>query len=350
MGKKYKPNKPVPFGYDYEGNTNNNVFDGNHFEPYDDSKERPILNYDFYNAYLEYKELEKRYSSTSIIESGGLDNYELYKLKMNYPLSRRERNKLKKNKERSEEIDKLLKKGSLELGCMMFIAAVFICIVFAALFIEIVKNISDDRLAPLAGFVMFLLETGTIFLLIMLLKWARNKKKFNKLKTEFDQNKRTIGDDTPNVHPYFRLCNNLTFMSGSGINIVYPTKTIDEKYKKSKYYIEQEWKITSHKFITDRFFRMKVLDFQFPDRNHYRIFVEIKYEECFPDYPELINIENQLETLSFNLDEYENTARSLSDFKSMIKRQVTVLIRERIPEMKLKEVIVAAGCIGKNNK
>ena len=89
MGKKYKSNKPVPFGYDYEGNINNNVFDGSHFEPYDDSKERPILNYDFYNAYLEYKELDKRYSAASIIESGGLDNYELYKLKMNYPLSSR---------------------------------------------------------------------------------------------------------------------------------------------------------------------------------------------------------------------------------------------------------------------
>ena len=348
--KNNRINRPVPVApqedtWDYVGEDLN---DGSHFGIYNDYKERPILNYDFFNTYLEYRELEKRYSSKSIIATAGLDNYELYKLKMNYPLSRREKNKIMKTAELLEKTDKLLKKGKLELGCLSIFAAMVICIVFAGLFIEIIKNVSDDSLAPLAGLVMFLLEAGTVFLLIMLLKWLRNKGKFNRLKDEFDYNKKNIGDNTPNVHPYYRLCNNLVIMEDRDINLVYPTKTIDEKYKKCKSYIEEEWRITSHKFITNRFFRMKAFDCHFPNFNHYRFFVEVKYEDCFPDYPELINIEKQLEFLPFIAKDDIRPKASLSNYKSMIKKRVTELINERIPNMKLREVIVASGCTSHN--
>lgn len=352
--KNRKTYKPVPvapqdeYQDDYQDYEGEDLNDGSHFGPYNYHKDRPILNYDFFNAYLEYRELEKRYSTKSIIETAGLDNYELYKLKMNYPLNRRERNKIKKSSELSKETDNLLKKGKLELGCLMIFAAVFICIVFVSLFIEIIKNISDDSLAPIVGLFMFLLETGTIFLLVMLLKWFRNRKNFNRLKDEFDNNKKTIGDNTPNVHPYYRLCNNLVIMEDRDINLLYPTKTIDEKYRKFKSYIEDEWRITSHKFITNRFFRMKAFDCHFPNYTHYRFFVEVKYEDCFPDYPELINIEKQLEFLPFIPKDDIRPKASLANYKSMLKKRVTELINERIPKMIVREVVVAAGCTSHN--
>ena len=99
MGKDKRrniTNKPVPYGFDHEENTENNIIDGSHFEPYKVLNSRPVLNYDFFNTYLEYKELDKKYSSGSVIDTAGFDNYELYKLKMNYPLSRRERNNIRK--------------------------------------------------------------------------------------------------------------------------------------------------------------------------------------------------------------------------------------------------------------
>ena len=352
--KSNKKNKhidrPVPVATqdDYQDFAGEDRNDGSHFGPYNDYKTRPILNYDFFNAYQEYRELEKRYSSKSIIETVGWDNYELYKLKMNYPLSRRERNKIRKSSKLSEETDELIKKGKLELGCLMIFVAIFICIVFAGLFIEIIKNVSDDSLALLAGLVMFLLETGTIFLLVMLLKWFRNRKEFSRLKDEFDYNQKTIGDNTPNVHPYFRLCNNLVIMEDRDINLVYPAKTIDEKYRKCKSYIENEWRITSHKFITNRFLRMKAFDCHFPNYTHYRFFVEVKYDDCFPDYPELINIEKQLEYLPFIPKDDIRPKASLANYKSMIKKYVTELINERIPQMNVREVVVAAGCTAHN--
>lgn len=375
---KNKIYRPVPMSESFEkedyedGSLGDGFFDGSHFEPYgeydfvdhansdlntkfdnpfvdnskfykDFYKPRPILNYDFYNAYREYREMEKKYSPDLFLNSSNYGSYELYKLSKNYPYRKRPSRSVERE---SDKVSKELKHW-LWFECILTGIAVIFVLIIIIFFIYSIFQIDSD--STISKFVKFLLEAGVIFGIVMLIRWARNKERFNKLKDDFNDTRRNIGDKTPDVHPYLRLCNNLVFLEDKGISFVYPTKKIDENYKKYKSHIEAEWEISSHKFITNRFFRMKVFDCHFPNHNHYRFFVEIKYNDCFPDYPELINIENQLEFLPFIPKDDTKPKASLANYKSMIKKRITELIAERIPKMQLKEVIVAAGCTSHNS-
>lgn len=380
MSKKSKKtnkkiNRPVPVvfqndDWDYEGEDLN---DGSHFGPYDDEfvdhansnlnttfaspildnskyykdfyKPRPIHNYDFYNAFREYREMEKKYSNDGFLDASWYDNYKLYKLKY-FKKEKRIQNRICREMER---YDKATKAPGIYMGVLYTFTVVMVVITFTAIISSGYEIIHDDSDSNLAQILKFILGSGALFGIIMLLRWARNKVRYNKIKSDFDDSKKEIGDNTPDVHPYVRLCNNLVFMEDKGINFAYPTKKIDENYKRYKEQIEAEWKLTSHKFITNRFFRMKAFDCRFPNYNHYRFFVEVKYDDCFPDYPELINIEKQLEFLPFIPKDDIRPKASLANYKSMLKKKVAELIAERIPKMKVREIIVSAGCTRHNS-
>ena len=138
-------------------------------------------------------------------------------------------------------------------------------------------------------------------------------------------------------------------MEANKVQFQFPTKKIDEEYKRYKNEIDKEWAISSHNFFTNRFFRFKSYICYFSKYGRYKFYVEVKYQDCFPDYPELINIEKQLENLPFIPKDDENPKPSIANYKSMVKKKVAELISERIPKMVVEDIIVSAGCTGHSN-
>ena len=156
--------------------------------------------------------------------------------------------------------------------------------------------------------------TGLIFT-------ARRIKKSQEIKTQKSN------------HPYYNICDNLHYYSIRFTHILYPVNQIEEKYRKSKKAIEKEWTKYSENAFTNILFRFKPINVYVNFDYKLRLFIEIDYKECFPDYPELLNIEQQTEPFIQNLLSYYRYDEPIYPDKTRIKDYITELLSDRIPDM-----------------
>ena len=152
------------------------------------------------------------------------------------------------------------------------------------------------------------------------------------------------------ANPYYLMASELFFMRSALVQFEYPTKRIDSNYRKYKNSIELEWKVSSHNFITDTFFRLEPFNCKFPDYGVFRFFIEIKYEPCFPDYPELLSIEKQIRGLHFIAKDEDKPKARIGLYKSQIRDRIKELIKDRIPNMVVTNIVIAVGVLNHNSK
>lgn len=299
------------------------------FEPIKSS----VQNFEFFNIFNECKKMKKGMfaDQSSVIDSGF--SYDLYKIEKNYPSPKR-------NRRRAEELYKSTEKLSRQLWIDIAICAIpmAVCIfLLAGLIINFIIEIfkpSEEDVDLFTKVLKFILKELVLIGIIVVISKINSHRKNKKLLES---------------HPYYELGKNLTMTDAARVTLTYPTKRIEENYKKYKSIIVEEWRITSHDFITNRWFRMKPFEYDFPKYGRYVFYVEVRYKSCFPDYPALISIEDELERLSFLPGDDERLKMPLADYKSMIKKRVKELIEERIPAMEVEEICVEAGSRGNKN-
>ena len=311
-----------------------NVTEDNGFKPYDfEPLKTSIQNFEFFSIFNECKKRNKGLFADQSSASSSSFSYDLYKMEKNYPSPKRKRRS-------TEELYKSTEKLSRQLWIDIAICAIpmAVCIfLFAGLIINFVIEIfkpADETVDLFTKIFKFVLREivliGIIILITKINSWRKNTKRLES-------------------HPYYELCKNLTMTDASKVTLTYPTKRIEESYRKYKSIISEEWRITSHDFITNRWFRMRPYEFDFPNYGRYIFYVEVKYKSCFPDYPALISIEDEIGYLSFMAKDDHRAKLPLSDYKNMIRNRVKELISERIPDMEVEEVCVEAGCTGHMN-
>lgn len=295
------------------------------------TKSRPILNYDFYNAYRNTLTDDKKFSTFSAL-STRIEN--LKKEHFEYMVQQPSSGRLSR---RLQQEENKLKKSSIKLTVeLAFIFTVIGLLLFILLFAFLDALLDLKKNSGIWKFLAVgVLEAGIIYAVYKCFTGKKTKKKLKEL---------------ADTQPYYKLALDLHFVEARHIQFDFPTKRIDGNYRRYKNNIELEWKASSHDFITDMFFRMKAFDCFFPNYGHMRFFVEIKYESCFPDYPELIGIEKQLEFLPFiPKDEYRPKAK-IQHYKTLIRENVLQLINTRIPKMKVRDIVVAVGILEHNTK
>jgi hypothetical protein len=296
-------------------------------------KARPIQNYDFYNAFRNTRLLDGEFASTMEFWRSPYYDFSSYK-RIKYPQKERKRHSVEVEIEKLEKLNRSVTKD-IVLCAIAGGIGVFIIIAMIMDAVMKVTRISEKTAWSTIGIIFLLIAEGVaIYFLIKYLTKKFRKKKFAELKE---------------THPYYKLSNDLVFMEANKVQFQFPTKKIDEEYKRYKNEIDKEWAISSHNFFTNRFFRFKSYNCYFSKYGRYKFYVEVKYQDCFPDYPELVNIEKQLENLPFIPKDDENPKPSIANYKSMVKKKVAELISERIPKMVVEDVIVSAGCTGHSN-
>ena len=296
------------------------------FKPYDfEPVKSSIQNFEFFNIFHECNKKKK--------DNDAYYSFDLYKIEKNYPSKKR---KYKRAEELSKDVDKISREITF-LTVLSIVPAVFGLAITVVLIINLLVEIfkpSGEDVNLFTRILKFVLKeivlVGIIFAISKISSWQKHKRMLES-------------------HPYYELGKNLTMMDASRVTLTYPTKRIEENYRKFKSIISEEWRITSHDFITNRWFRMKPFEYDFPRYGRYIFYVEVKYKSCFPDYPALISIEDELQWLSFLPKDDDRVKMPLSDYKSMIRKRIKELIDERIPAMEVEEISVEAGCTGHEN-
>ena len=78
-----------------------------------------------------------------------------------------------------------------------------------------------------------------------------------------------------------------------------------------------------------------------PALNNNNMYFQIDYKECFPNYPELLNIEQQTLPFIYGLFNdccYDNM---IPGYKKQIENYISNLLSERIPDMEVKDIKIA---------
>ena len=254
-----------------------------------------------------------------------IQNYDFYNAYRKIKISEAELRIEDQNEIQAIKLKKLFFEGNCFSLSFYFLIFVFGIVIVSFSF----KYQSFKKACIIIGIIVI----GLIILLLIFWK-IRKLLKIQKDK-KFEQLKE--------YHPYYRLCSKIKYKYFDDYVefLKIPVSQIEDKYIDYEDDIESAWDNSSGEFITNRFFRFKPIEGISKQFGHYRFFIEIDYEDCFPDYPELVNIEQH-----FNPDEYESGDAekiiNISDFKNIIKDSISNMITERIPGMKLEDIKIAA--------
>ena len=318
-----------------------------HREEFFEYGSKEIHNPDFYKAYQELLTPEKRYPTFTTFKDrleaekkkGIIEYSPSFKSQLDSyrsPLKKRiayHTNWAIKVDTRKTDIQKTCKEHIEDAFIILFFA--FIGFVVLAYIADLLFNMSKHDPSSAKWFFIIIVEAVIIFFSIKLynrFKPIRNAKKLTK------------------INPYYMMADDLLYIESRKVQFEFPTKRIDSNYRKYKNNIELEWKVSSHNFITDTFFRFKAFDCRFSNYGDFRFFVELKYEPCFPDYPELLSIEKQVSELKF-IDKVDDKPKArITLYKTKIRDTINELIKERIPKMVVTNIIIAVGVLSHNPK
>ena len=275
---------------------------------------RPILNMDFYNAYRETMLFHNEIKASSkkpneIVYAGDP----------------------KRQKKRQTDIAKYGKASTLSVISTVL---PFLVIPGFSLFIliQFLFELSTGIEYYFPGFIRgALIIIAEVILNILAYKFLKKRYRKKQLAQLQESNN------------YYALCKDLTFAESDRISYRFTTRKIDSSYPSLYADIEKEWKETSHNFITDESFRLAPFNYSFGKNAKYRFFVEIKYEPCFPDYPALLGLEQNMERIYIISKEDLNAGKKYKNYKMQVKDYVSGYIKERIPALKVREINVAIG-------
>lgn len=289
-----------------------------------------IQNYDFYTAFRNVKinelinPVEEKHEGSHFKFPGSLIFYDESRYKKSF-INKRVTDPNYQNRKYTDK----------EMYCVDWpntiavFAFLFLCI-FLPTFGGIVSCVIDNNLeqgaAKISG--IAILEVILLVMIIRIFK-KRRIKKSQEIKTQKSN------------HPYYNICDNLHYYSIRFTHILYPVNQIEEKYRKSKKAIEKEWTKYSENAFTNILFRFKPINVYVNFDYKLRLFIEIDYKECFPDYPELLNIEQQTEPFIQNLLSYYRYDEPIYPYKTRIKDYITELLSDRMPDMIVKDITVA---------
>ena len=305
-----------------------------------------IHNPDFYKAYNELLTPEKSnptfttfkerldaakksgtYEYSSLYNSSGSRMHKPIAYHTNWAI-KLESDMVDNQKKLNKQIDRSLLLGGIVIfGLVGFVVLAYL----VELFIQISKH--NSTLAK--WFLILIVEALIVFIIIKMYNKYRPKHRAKKL---------------IETNPYYQMASELLFIPSYRVQLDYPTKRIDSNYRRYKNNIELEWKVSSHDFITDTFFRLEPFDCRFPDYGVFRFFIEIKYEPCFPDYPELLSIEKQIRGLHFIAKDEDKPKARIGLYKAQIRDRIKELIKDRIPNMVVTNIVIAVGVLNHNFK
>ena len=275
---------------------------------------RPILNIDFYNAYREtmlfHNEIKASNKKPNEIVYAGDP---------------------KRQKKRQTDIAKYGKASTLSVintVLPFLVVPGFSLFILVQFLFELSTGIEYYFPGFIKGALILITEVMLNILAYKFLKKRYRKKQLASLQENND---------------YYALCKDLTFAESERISYRFPTRKIDSSYPSLYADIDKEWKETSHNFITDESFRLAPFNYSFGKKTKYRFFVEIKYEPCFPDYPALLGLEQNMERLCLLSKEDLNPGKKYKNYKMQVKDYVSGYLRDRIPALKVKEINVAIG-------
>lgn len=298
---------------------------------------RSIQNYDFYMAFRNVKinelvnlpdenekTLVQKIKETVIV-------YDESRYKKGFPISEYENEKY---------TDK--DKYPIQWGCTIIVIIYILYIVFcvaALAFLGItIAHLILSNFPAVATFVKVLAVIGFEALLIYFFIKIFKKRYIRKLKNR--KNTKNI-KKLKNNHPYYKLCDDLHYYSIRFTNILHPVNKIEETYKKNRKGIEKEWTKYSENAFTNILFRFRPIKINTDYNYFFRLFIEIDYKECFPNYPELLNIEQQTLPFIYGLFNdccYDNM---IPGYKKQIENYISNLLSERIPDMEVKDIKIA---------
>ena len=315
-------------------------------EPFDYGT-KEIHNPDFYNAYNELLTEEKKYPSFSTFknrleEVKGNRKYEYtssFRSQLDSyraPIQRKiayHTNWALKVDTRKTNIIRTCREQIKRAIIVLWIGFIFLVILIS--FLDMIISYSKEYSRFSKWVLIAILEVIVIFISVKLYNRFMPAHKAKKL---------------IETNPYYQMASELLYIPSYKVQFEFPTKRIDSNYKRYKNNIELEWNVSSHNFITDTFFRFEPFNCRFPDYGFFRFFVEIKYEPCFPDYPELLSIEKQITGLSFISKNNDKPKASIGLFKSQIRDRIKELIKDRIPKMVVTNIVIAVGVLNHNPK
>lgn len=167
-----------------------------------------------------------------------------------------------------------------------------------------------------------------VVLLVLLIKIFKKRKIKKSHKLKYD-------------HPYYDISDGLHYYSIRFTDILYPANKIEEKYRKSRKAIEKEWNKYSINAFTNIMFRFKPIAIDTDYNYYFRLFIEIDYKECFPNYPELLIIEKQTESFIHELFSGYQYDDMIQGYKKQLENYISKLLSERIPDMDVKDIRIA---------
>lgn len=124
----------------------------------------------------------------------------------------------------------------------------------------------------------------------------------------------------------------------SEVKIEFPIETIESLSELDFDLAEEEWDRLDH-VVTDKFFRMPSFLQSFNGHDVYRTYVELRYEDAYPNYRLLIKT---LEETEAALKEFHFAPDTqLAEFKDKVKEVVREKMAQSFPYLILQEICIA---------
>ena len=124
----------------------------------------------------------------------------------------------------------------------------------------------------------------------------------------------------------------------SEVKIEFPIETMESLSEMDFDLAEEEWDRLDH-VVTDKFFRMPSFLQSFNGCDVYRVYVELRYEDAYPNYGLLKKTLGEIETALKELHFAPNT--KLTDFKRKAKKVVSKEMAKSFPYLSLQEICIA---------
>lgn len=124
----------------------------------------------------------------------------------------------------------------------------------------------------------------------------------------------------------------------SEVKIEFPVETLESLSEMDFDLAEEEWDRLDH-VVTDKFFRMPSFLQSFNGRDVYRVYVELRYEDAYPNYGLLKKTLGEIETAL--KESHFATDIKLADFKRKAKNVVRKEMAKSFPYLILQEICIA---------
>ncbi|MBR4733167.1 MAG: hypothetical protein IK081_10410 [Lachnospiraceae bacterium] len=124
----------------------------------------------------------------------------------------------------------------------------------------------------------------------------------------------------------------------SEVKIEFPVETLESLSEMDFDLAEEEWDRLDH-VVTDKFFRMPSFLQSFNGRDVYRVYVELRYEDAYPNYGLLKKTLDEIETAL--KESHLAPDVQLADFKRKAKNVVRKEMAKSFPYLILQEICIA---------